>query len=347
MCSAKNYILAAYSGDGNTVDLTEDDLAKITHLNHFSAGLKDGKIDPASVKGTENLARLKKENPGFKTLISVGGWGVDGFSQAVTTEEGTVKLAKSFFEFMKEHNFDGIDLDWEYPGIPGGGIAASPDDKKNFTRLLQVLREMLADYEQQTGQHYLLTIAAGAYQPCADNMELPLISEKYLDFINLMTYDMGSSSKTTGHHTNLFAPSFNPDDYCVEKAVAIYRKAGVPLNKIVIGAAFYGHSWQGVPDENNGLNQQAETNGGTFHDYRDIVENFIKNENYTRYWDEQAKAPYLFDGDRFVSYDDRQSLECKVQYVKEKKLGGIMYFIHHADRNGELLNVLDESLQKK
>lgn len=338
MDSENNFILAAYSGDGKADELQKKDIKKLTHLNHFSANLKDGKIDPESVDGIEELKEVKKHHPELKTLISVGGWGVDGFSQASATEEGRKKLAHSIVDFMKKHDFSGIDLDWEYPGISGGGIASCPEDKYRFTYLLRELRKKLDNLEKKQGQHYLLTIAAGAYQNCADNMELGKITDKYLDFINLMTYDMGSSRKITGHHTNLYPPGFAPDDYCVDKAVEIYLQKGVDPQKIVIGGAFYGHSWTGVENNNHGLNQKAKTRGNTFHDFKEIADRYLDSDQFNRFWDDEAKAPYLFDGDMFISYDDQQSLKHKVKYVKEKNLGGIMFYIYHADKESYLLN---------
>lgn len=344
MTNKKDYILAAYSGDESVDHLSGDDLEKLTHINHFAAGLADGKIDEKSVGGLDDIEKLK--NFDVDILISIGGWGVDGFSQAASTSRGRKRLAESIVNFVDKHNFDGIDLDWEYPGIPGGGIAASPDDKKNFTLLLKKIRQLLDDLEHKKNRHLLLTIAAGAYQKCAENMELEKITEKYLDFINLMTYDMGSSREITGHHTNLYAPEFAPDDYCVQKAVDIYKKRGVPSTKLVIGGAFYGHSWQGVENTNNGLNQPAETDGGTFHDFSEIVNEYMNKDQFNRYWDEKACAPYLFNGEKFLSYDDEESLREKVKFVKEKNLGGMMYFIHHADYKGLLLEALFDEFQK-
>lgn len=122
---------------------------------------------------------------------------------------------------------------------------------------------------------------------------------------------------TTGHHTNLFISDDMPKRMSCDKAVSMFKKAGVPLEKMVLGAAFYGRMWKGVKNVNNGLNQKAETTGRHTVSYTDLTEHYINKNGFTRYWDDNAKAPYLFSGDVFISYDDAESLSHKARYVKE------------------------------
>src|SRR5205823_5679300 len=110
------------------------------------------------------LQKLKQKHPHLKTLISVGGWTLSGpFSDAALTEKSRSKLAKSCVAFMLRYGFDGVDIDWEYPG--GGGLPGNKsrvEDRQNFTLLLAELRRQLDEQGKGDKKHYLLTIAA----PC-------------------------------------------------------------------------------------------------------------------------------------------------------------------------------------
>ena len=189
-----------------------------------------------------------------------------------------------------------------------------------------------------------MTIAAGAGEYFIDGAEMDAV-QQYIDYVNLMTYDMrGSFQKITGHHTNLFASAYDPDGISCEKAVNIFQKAGVPAEKIVLGAAFYGRVWKGVNDENCGLNQNAETTGRYTLSYTELVNNYINKNGFVRYWDDSAKAPYLFNGDVFISYDDEMSLKHKAQYIKEKELAGIMFWEYSLDKSYTLVDTLYKEL---
>ncbi len=164
---------------------------------------------------------------------------------------------------------------------------------------------------------YLLTIATGGDQAFVDNTNLGE-AHQYLDFINIMTYDAyHGGHNITGHHTNLF-PAYN--DPAVEAkgeeiksaltSVQGHIIAGVPVEKINLGLAFYGRKWEGVKKENNGLFQPAES-VGMIEYYRVIAQEATEENGFIRYWDENAKAPYLWNADSgiFISYEDTTSIQ--------------------------------------
>ncbi len=333
-------------------DIYVEKANQITHINYAFANIKDGKVIEGKDADTENIKRLnelKLVNNSLKILISVGGWSWSkNFSDAVLTEESREKFAASALAFMLKHKMDGIDLDWEYPGLPGDGNVHRPEDKENFTAILKLLREKL-DKIATTKKDYLLTIATGASQNYLDHTNMRE-AHKYLDFINIMTYDFyGGGSRRTGHHANLNTSKYdiNTQVRSAVNAVEQHVNAGIPINKIVLGVPFYGRWWKGTQPTNNGLYQ--ETNGATgSYNYKTIVDSLQSNKGFTEHWDEAAKTPYIWReiDSLFVTYDNAKSIKIKVDYVNENKLGGIMFWQFNGD-NGTLLNTISENLFTK
>ncbi|OBZ16298.1 hypothetical protein A8L34_26825 [Bacillus sp. FJAT-27264] len=327
-------IIAYVAGWAN---LTANDIKaeQLSHINYSFALISNGRATITNNDRTnlQTMVGLKSRNPDLKVLLSVGGWGANGFSDAALTDASRTTFADSLVQLVTANNLDGVDLDWEYPTNPAAGTTARPQDKQNFTLLLSKVRDKLNAQGQINGKQYLLTIAAGASSSYLNGVEINNITP-LLDWINLMTYDFhGSWDATTGHHTNL-----SGRDISVTSAVNLFRNGGVPASKLVIGGAFYGRSWTGVQNSNNGLDRPGS--GGFEPDYNTIVSQYLNKNGYTRYWDSSAQAPYLFNGNTFISYDDPQSLTLKVQYVKNNALGGIMFWEYSNDRSGALLQAI-------
>lgn len=334
-----SYSIIAYLSDWEQWDEEDIEAGKLTHINYAFAKVQDG-IVTASLKKIQLLNDIKRKNPHIKTVISIGGWGADGFSDAALTDESRKVFADSAIKFMIENNFDGIDIDWEYPCCDLAEIKARPEDKDNFTYLLKLIREKMDDLEKKEGKHYILSIAVGAADEYLENIDVEVI-HNYLDFINVMTYDMrGSFTNTTGHHANVLSPKFDADGISADSSIQKLIGRKVPNSKIVLGAAFYGRMWKEVEGGETGLNQMAKTTGCEMCSFSELTDKYINKNNFKRYWDEHSKAPYLFDGNTFISYEDGESLKHKAYYTKDKKLAGIMFWEYSLDKTGELLNVI-------
>lgn len=327
------YIIASYIY--NDYDkLNMEDFAKLNIV--FAAfGLINERTHRMGFANAENfhyLTEAREICPTTKIVVSIGGWGADGFSQMARTAEGRAAFIESVMEFVDEHKLDGVDMDWEYP-VSGGEIAHHDSDKDNFTLLMKELREALDQRKAYDGGEMLLTFAAaasGSYWRRSVDVAAVM---PYVDYVNLMTYDFaGSWSHSTGHHTNISAPkSDGRYEYsCGMSAVESAIQAGVPASKIVLGAASYGKLFMAVSSSrNHGLGQDY-IGGCTDIRLNDIVD-LVGAGNYVRYWDSQAKAPYLFDGKNLITYDDAESIGHKVQYITNKGLAGIMYWEYAGD----------------
>ncbi|MGB3393518.1 MAG: glycoside hydrolase family 18 protein [Stenotrophomonas sp.] len=300
-----------------------------------------GTVDPARLRA---VVGKRIDNPKLQVVLSIGGWGAGNFSEAAATAAARARFIDSSVALMHQFDLDGLDIDWEYPTLGDADISHSPDDRRNFTVLLEQLRARL-DAEGKGQRHYLLTIAA-AEGRFAAGLELPRIAAS-LDWINLMTYDFhGSLTPTTGHHAGLSrSPLAAPQDRNTEAAVQYFLDACVPAAKINVGVPFYGRTFGDVDPANDGLYGRFASDGG-FITWQQIVHTRLGAPGWQRHWDEAAQAPYLWNPAerRFITYDDPQSLAIKAGYVKRNGLGGIMYWEQRGDDSEQLLDVLHEAL---
>lgn len=346
---ATGRIVGYYAAWSEYSGFTPDRLnaSKLTHINYAFANIgTDLKIamgypdiDPANFT---KLNALKQINPELKTLISVGGWTWSGkFSDVALTDVSRTAFADSCVDFIVKYGFDGVDIDWEYP--VGGGLSSNiirTEDKQNFTLLLQKLREKLDIKGQADGKHYLLTIAGGAGYSCINNTELGILHQ-YLDFGNLMTYDIHG---TWDQYTDFTAPLYNNSDtspqykYSADAAVNAWLKTGFPADKLVMGVPFYGYKYNTVNNANNGLYQTFS--GGSSLSWATIKANYLNTPGYTRYFHSASMVPWLFNGSVFISYEDEQSIGLKAQYVKSRTLGGAMIWELSQDPEATLLTAL-------
>lgn len=331
------------------------DASKLTHINYAFANIVDGKVtmgDPVTdVANLAGLRALKKANPKLKLLVSVGGWNWSKhFSDVALTPASRKLFADSAVDYLQTHQIDGVDLDWEFP-VGGGaeGNSARPEDKQNFTLLLQAVRHALDAAGKKTRTHYLLTIASSPGPDFVKNTELLKVANT-VDWINIMGYDFhGTFSKRSGPNAPLFA---DPADALqggasvlnVSGGVAGHIKAGIPLNKIVLGMPFYGYVWQGCTNAMQGEYQTCTGPAkGTWEDgsleYSDIAANYLNKPDFTRYWNAATKTPSLWnpDGGIYIAYDDAESIGLKLDYVVQQKLGGVMIWELTTDRNRSLL----------
>ena len=352
---ARPYVIIGYvTGDGWTKE--QIDPKKVTHINYaFAVPAENGELAPLKAKDSVNLATLnalKASNKDLKVIISVGGWGgCKYFSDAALTDASRQKFANSAVDMLKKYRLDGVDIDWEYPAQVGAGNIYRPDDKQNFTLFLKAIRDRLDEQGKQDNRigadHYLLTAATGADTSFVNHTELGK-AQRYLDYVNIMTYDLyHGNDKVTGHHSNLYQSAKGDHSRnSTADAVDGHIRAGVPANKIVLGLPFYGRGWADANPRDNGLYQPA-AGKHSFISHDELADKYINKNGFVRYWDADAKAPYLWNASSrtFISYADEESFTYKLDYIKSKRLAGVMFWEYMYDiRQDKLLNKVTQEL---
>ncbi|MGR4878521.1 glycoside hydrolase family 18 protein [Streptomyces sp. LARHCF249] len=313
------------------------------------------------------LRELKAKHPGLKVLISLGGWSWSThFSDAALTPASRKALVESCIDLYIKGNlpqdgarggagaaagvFDGIDLDWEWPGSAGDtDTKFRPEDKRNFAELVKEFRTQLDAYERSRNRPspYELT----AFVPTAPakidaGFDVRRIMRD-LDFVTLQGYDFHVSGEpTTAQQSALYARG----DFSVDGTVDAWRRRGAPAHKLVMGMPFYGQGWTGVSGGGDGMGQPATgpapaTWSAGYEDYK-ALKKLAGSGTYQIHRDRRGGHAWLFDGTTLWTYDDPQVLRTKTGYIREHGLGGAMFWSLDADTaDGELLTAVDRGLR--
>jgi chitinase len=333
-------VIAYYTGCAEK--LKQYPLQKLTHLIYSFLRFQNDTLAFRNDQQRDNVMQiidLKKKYPHLKIMVSIGGWGGCAPCSALfATEEQRNTFAETTVALLKTYHIDGLDLDWEYPAIEGyPGHTYDSSDKEHFTALVTTLR-------QKMGNEFLLSFAAGGFVQYLEHSIDWVNVIPQVDFVNLMTYDLvGGYSTVTGHHTPL--QDYRPGQESIQKCVAWLLQHHVDEKKLIIGAAFYARVWENVLPENNGL-----YNAGTFKQgvsFKNFNTYFTDSSGFRYYWDKKSKAPYRYSELKqlFATFDDRRSIKAKSKFVRNKKLGGMMFWELSDDKTEEgLLQTMRKKL---
>jgi len=363
----------AGENDPNAGDGAEDSFAD--YQKSFGADISvDGTADTFNQPITGNfhqLQELKKKHPGLKILLSLGGWTYSKyFSDAAATPTSRQHLVSSCIDMFLKGNlpsqggfggpgtaaniFDGFDIDWEYPGSPGGhlGNHTSPTDTANYTSLLAEFRGELDTQGATDHKTYALTAALPAGQDKISKIQTDKIAQ-YLTFGDVMTYDLHGGFEATGpanfadqliesphDPSSVIAPGH--EKYSADNAIRAWSQGdpadgitgGFPANKLTLGVPFYYRGWTGVPaGANHGLYQTAAAPapGGTlsgnvpgiqmYKELRGVVDNPADT-----FWDQASQSAYFYNGTTFWTGEDARSIQARTDYVHCNSLAGVMMF---------------------
>lgn len=314
-----------------------------THLIYSFAGLdaENDSIKPLDpwmdleegygLQGYRKATDLKYAYPHLKVTIAIGGWneGSKKYSEMAADSTRRKKFVESVIKFCQEHNFDGLDLDWEYPGKRGG----SPDDKSNF---IELIRDLKAAFRPK---QLLLTAAIGAAAPTIDiAYDIPSMY-KYLDYVHVMCYDYhGKWDRKTGHNAPLYQrPNEKGQDVFlnVEYTLEYLMEKGALPEKTVLGVPLYGRAFSLMNPHDHKMGARAKTTSfqgpytreDGFLGYNEICEMLTDTddtESWTVVWEDSHKAPYMHKGLKWVSYDDQESIRLKTGFAYKNNLAGVM-----------------------
>ena len=288
--------------------------------------LLKGKTDSLSIKIDPGGSIIELARPhGTKVILSIGGWETsDNFPQVSADPKKRANFAHWCVKHIREYGFDGIDIDWEFPGYKQH--KGTPQDRENFTLLLQTVRDSLQAFGDKSGQYYLLTASLPAAASHLPDIEVQKITA-IVDYINIMTYDLhGSWGKISNHNSALYGPAQGDSARCLDGAFKLYHEEhNVPAEKITLCAAFFGYSYANC-SEIYGEHQGADTS--LFQAGDDILFSKIaeKMDLFDRYWDSKAQAPYLISKSHntLISLDDEESVALKAEYVIKNNAAGII-----------------------
>ncbi|KAH8175094.1 glycosyl hydrolases family 18 domain-containing protein [Sarocladium implicatum] len=289
----------------------------------------------------KQLNLLKRRNRNLKVLLSIGGWTYSSnFKVPASTPQGRDTFARSCVDLVKTLGFDGIDIDWEYP--------QNPQEARDFVELLGAVRQALDAYSQAhaNGYHFELTVACPAGPKNFQKMDIPGM-DRLLDFWNLMAYDYaGSWDSIAGHQANLYPSRDNPGStpFSTVAAVDYYTSQGVHPSKLVIGMPLYGRAFENTDGPGHpfqGVGEGSWENG--VFDYKKLP-----LEGSQEQYDSASGASFCYNPSqrKLVTYDTPGMAKVKSDFVRQRGLGGAMWWESSADKAGQesLISTVVEAL---
>lgn len=297
----------------------------VTHINYAFAEVyvTNGEYKGFKLRNEDRFKQvvaLKSQNTNLKVCLSFTN-GVEnsdntadkGFSAIAADDNARKQFAKDCLDFVNKWNIDGIDMDWEFPGMTYGSTYYDPaNDVDNFTLLMKQLRATLGNNKLLTYAGYVKDVQATSDgKRYIDVMAV----EPYVDFVNLMTYDMDESPNFQS------AISKSSSYWDCKRALAAYSAVGHPFSKILLGIPFY---------------VRHDYNSGGLIDYKDLSS--LGSEYDIDNWDNDAKTPYVtLNGNFYGSYDNVRSISIKGTWVGGLGLKGMMYWENSEDDDNNTL----------
>ncbi|KAJ2700314.1 hypothetical protein FB645_005039 [Coemansia sp. IMI 203386] len=360
----------------NWVDMPKINFNKYTHVNFaFAIPKSDGSFVYDNQGAMPGVIRNLHAS-GTKAIVSIGGWtGSKLFSPILKNPVSRTNLLNNIVAYLKKYNLDGVDIDWEYPGREGDtcNIYDPANDTKNFLSFLQDLRNLL---DTTFGARAKLLTLAVRVKPFDDsNGPVNDVSAltKVVDYINVMTYDIaGIWNPTTSPNSPLqYAPGQGPQ-FSVASAINAWRGAGWPESQMNLGIPFYGYALTALKDMSKSPSNmyvpisstapQGDKDDTPYADpcaggpavyngqwqWKHLRDQGLLSTSVTaalpwiRSWDAKSSTPWLFNPvtKTFITYDDPQSIQLKVDYAASRGLAGTMVWSMDMDYNDELLGVL-------
>jgi chitinase len=313
-----------------------------THICHaFLVADGEGKVQSGRNVPSRELTS-KAHQAGVKVMVSLGGWGWDKqFASIVSKPEAEDRYAKSVMAIVDDNDYDGIDLDWEYPDTEQEIIG--------FERLTRRFRKELDAVGARKGRPMFVTMAASSNPGTLKWLGKEFLLET-MDWINVMTYDFtGDWTNYAGHHSPLFASSKQPGGSARSTELTmkyLLEERGLPADRLAVGIPLYGRGF-GVA-EPYAPTKGAKKTGIPRGDYKNLHP-LANQQGWTRKWDDETKNPWLVSRDRavVVGYDDAESVALKTEWAMKQGFRGVFFWQIAADRLPDGTNPLQEASRKK
>jgi len=305
----------------------------------------EGTVDLSELKFIEEIMQIRKT--GTRVVLCIGGYGSSckQFSDAASTPAGRTKFAQSILDAVQQYHFDGVDIDWEYPGYETGRDVTV--DRPNFTAMMAQIANTL----KSVNPDYLVTSAVPGGPWGVDRYDVSNLYD-ILDYIHLMTYDFHSSSKAA-HHTALYSSSNTASGCSVVDTIQVYKERGADVDKLVVGVAFYGrvYTLSGTGNTEKGVGSTNVIQSGNHITYTNIINKYyndpVVKARMIYYYDTKSCAPTIYDPatNTVISFDDPNSIDAKCKYIWNYDLAGLMYWENGEDTTDILLKAINKGMK--
>ncbi|MBQ4054196.1 MAG: hypothetical protein IJD17_00675 [Clostridia bacterium] len=304
-------------------NIPDDALECLDILFYSNADVSPDNVRFNNPPEAANVSVLHERRPDMPVILSTV-----GYDTVADSEDSIADAARRVVKTALEAGFDGIDVDWEFP---------SNDEAPLHTHLLSCLRGELDAASQRNGRRYYLTVAVPTTAWVFDITELDK-SHVYLDYVNIMTYDIYSERCVTSHHSAPLPWSRAPFPCAsLEENIKLFIERGIPANKLIGGAAYYSRIWTDVEnggEDGLGVKTKAPADYGP--KFCDITDEYIKG-NFKFFRDPESKAPWLWNGSTFITYEDGISLAAKCEVIRKLGAAGMMAWEYACDTAEHIL----------
>lgn len=332
LCTIINYSFASLDDKTLTVMVKDTDF-----LNQFS----------------QKIPSLKRQNRKLKALLAMGGWSdsKDGnkYARLVSSKNSRKNFIEKAIQFLKQHEFDGLDLNWEYPVC----WHAKCDDSRRSERINYGIfaQELRSAFDKN---NLMITASVSGSQYIIDRAyDVPAMA-RALHMINVLTYDFaGTYRGKTSHNSALYYKNGDDSENLnIDSAMKHWVEKGAPKSKLSIGVPLFGRSFTLAEKDKNGLYSPIKgegkvaqyTNQPGYMGYNEICE-LVKDQAWT-VKRVSGVGPYAYKDDQWVSYDDPKSAAEKAKYARDNGYAGIkIWEVTHDDFNAYCCNVKNPMLR--
>ena len=315
----------------------------------------------------DTVKQLK--NDGIRVLLVIDGANSSALEAMVklcNSDTTRQTFVNSIISLITTHNFDGVDIDWEFPGTSGLSGFTTEIDQKNLNKLLRDLRQGLDALQDSEGSPYIISTAIPATSWGSVRYDFKGDAEvgginTYCDYVNVMSYDLNNSNFTShvaGCYTSTAANNYR---FGAVYGAEQFIKLGLSKEKVILGSAAYGKAYKVTGTVNMGATYPAlgvsgqltkiDNLSGSFTTgtiYYSTIMQLMSNNNYVKYTEYnngKVVGSYLYNETNqiFITYDSEEAIKEKCNYAKANGMG-IMVWAYGEDATDTVINTICNNL---